>query len=151
MSSSDEDARAFLQGRVALFGKVMTGISLAGLVAQLVTDVFVVGSFTWAPTLLSALTGASSLGIWLSCRTGERSQRFSRIAESAGLSISIIFVMVIGRFLVPLTLSSSIGVDVAAAAPGALEDEMTLAQTLVLMSISIGVTHACVVRAALVP
>jgi len=151
MPSTDEASRAFLQVRVALFGKVMSGISLAGIAAHVVSAMAFEGDFEAAPLVLSTGTGISSLAVWLSCRKGERSARFCRAAESTALIASITLVMIMGRFLVPLTLTSSIGVDPASAAPGALHDETLLAQILVLMSLLIGSTHACVVRAALVP
>ncbi|HMI87780.1 MAG TPA: hypothetical protein VK550_27025, partial [Polyangiaceae bacterium] len=78
VSDTSEEARAFLQTRVALFWKVIffiillsSGLGAIGAVAKPGID------------LLITVASTASAGIfWWLCRRGERSIRFSRAMES---------------------------------------------------------------------
>ena len=94
-SDSDEEARALLQARVALFWKVMffiiflsSGLGAVGAVAS--------------PGVHLVLTLAGSVQafvFWQLSRRGKRSIRFSRMAESGGLLLNLSIGALLGRYL----------------------------------------------------
>jgi len=95
-SENSEEGRAFLQTRVALFWKVMFFISLlssgmgaVGAIAKPGVDFLIV----------LALTIQAGTFWWL-CRRGQRSIRFSRMMEGAGLLLNLTGGAVLGRYLV---------------------------------------------------
>jgi serine/threonine-protein kinase len=95
VSETDEEARALLQARVALFWKVIffiillsSGLGVLGAVAK--------------PGVHLALTCASTANagvFWWLCRRGERSIGFSRLAESGGLLLNATINALLGRYL----------------------------------------------------
>jgi hypothetical protein len=94
-SENSEEARAFLQARVALFWKVLffiillsTGLGAIGAIAEPGLDFFLV------------LLGTAQAGLfWWLCRRGKRSIRFSRLIESGGLLLNLIIGGFLGRYL----------------------------------------------------
>ena len=85
VSEDSEEARAFLQTRVALFWKVIFFIILLG--SGLGADRGGREARAW--TLLVTLASTANAGIfWWLCRRGERSIRFSRVMESGGLLLN---------------------------------------------------------------
>jgi eukaryotic-like serine/threonine-protein kinase len=95
VSENSEEARAFLQTRVALFWKVMFFISLLssamgaiGAIARPGVDFVIV----------LALTAQTGFCWWL-CRRGQRSRRFSRVMETGGLLFNLTGGGVMGRYL----------------------------------------------------
>jgi hypothetical protein len=95
VSENDEESRALLQARVALFWKVIFFVIL------LSSALGVVGAIA-KPGVHLALTFASTANagfFWLLCRRGERSIRFSRLAESAGLFLNAGINALLGRYL----------------------------------------------------
>ena len=95
VSENDEESRALLQARVALFWKVIFFVIL------LSSALGVVGAIA-KPGVHLALTFASTANagfFWLLCRRGERSIRFSRLAESVGLFLNAGINALSGRYL----------------------------------------------------
>jgi hypothetical protein len=95
VSENDEESRALLQARVALFWKVIFFVIL------LSGALGVVGAIA-KPGVHVALTFASTANagfFWLLCRRGERSIRFSRWAESGGLLLNAAINALLGRYL----------------------------------------------------
>jgi serine/threonine protein kinase len=95
ISDNSEEARAFLQTRVALFWKVIffiillsSGLGAFGAVTKPGVD--------WLLTLAS--TANAGIFWWL-CRRGERSIRFSRWMESGGLVLSSTIAALTGRYI----------------------------------------------------
>jgi len=95
VSENSEEERAFLQTRVALFWKVIffiillsSGLGALGTVATPGVD------------FLLTLASTANAGIfWWLCRRGERSIRFSRMAESGGLLLNSTISALLGRYL----------------------------------------------------
>jgi eukaryotic-like serine/threonine-protein kinase len=95
VSEDSEEARAFLQARVALLWKVLffitlfsSGLGVIGAVAQR-------GMHLWITLATTAQAGI----FWWLCRRGQRSLRFSRLMESGGLAFVITCGASTGRFL----------------------------------------------------
>src|SRR5438093_1181750 len=91
-TEDSEEARAFLQSRLALFWKVLFCFTLAGGVLGLA------GGGMVKPGPDTAITfGAIGLSgaLWWACRRGKRSVRFCRIMDGGGLLV----VAVVGTFL----------------------------------------------------
>jgi serine/threonine-protein kinase len=94
-SENGEPARAFLQTRVALFWKVNFVIML------LASALGAVGAFTnpgvdfFIDLALAVQAGA----FWWLCRRGQRSVRFSRSLEAAGLLIYFTGASLLGRYV----------------------------------------------------
>jgi serine/threonine-protein kinase len=95
VSETDEESRALLQARVALFWKVIFFVIL-------LSSAFGVLGAIAKPGVHLALTFASTANagfFWLLCRRGERSIRFSRWAESGGLLMNAAINALLGRYL----------------------------------------------------
>jgi serine/threonine-protein kinase len=95
LSDHGEEGRAFLQGRVALFWKVLFFIILLG------SGLGVVGAVA-SPGVDLLLTIASTLNaglLWWIASTGERSIRVSRWLDAGGLLINSLIGALIGRYL----------------------------------------------------
>ena len=91
-TENSEEARAFLQTRLALFWKVLFCFNLAGGVLGAAGGGMVKPGPDTVITFGSiGLSGA----LWWLCRRGKRSNRFCRIVDAAGLLI----VAVVGTFL----------------------------------------------------
>jgi eukaryotic-like serine/threonine-protein kinase len=137
-TDSSEEARAFLQARVALFWKVLffitllsSGLGAFGAVAR--------------PGLHLALTVASTAqsGIfWWLCARGERSIRFSRAMESGGLLLNAAIGAPMGRFFFA---------DFASDRAVASAAEAVLADGVVTMLQLAGMAMMLAIRAALIP
>ncbi len=94
LSENNEEARALLQTRVALFWKVMflitllsCGLGAVGAVARPGVDFLMVVT----------LTAQAGIFWWL-CRRGQRSIRFSRAMEAGGLLFNLIGGAFLGRY-----------------------------------------------------
>src|SRR5262245_34039097 len=92
---SSEEARAFLQARVALFWKVLcvimliaSGLALFGAFKQIGVDLFI-------DLALAAEAG----GLWWLCARGRRSLRFSRAVEAAGMLLFFSGSSLLGRYV----------------------------------------------------
>jgi hypothetical protein len=138
VSESGEEARAFLQARVALFWKVMffivllsSGLGAFGALVEPGLDLVV--------TLV--LTAQAGLFWWL-CARGKRSIRFSRLMESTGLLISLSGGAVLGRYL-----AAAFARDHALATPEAV----LMADGYLSMVQQGGSALMLAIRAALVP
>src|SRR5688500_6087352 len=95
VSENNEEGRAFLQARVALFWKIIFfiillsgGLGAIGAVAKPGADLF----FTLASTSQAGL-------FWWLCRRGERSIQFSRVMDSGGLLLNAIIGALTARYL----------------------------------------------------
>jgi eukaryotic-like serine/threonine-protein kinase len=95
VSDNSDEARAFLQSRVALFWKVIffiillsNGLGLLGAIAEPGVDF-----------LLTLATTVQAGIFWWLCRRGQRSIRFSRLMEAGGLLINMSIGAVMGRYL----------------------------------------------------
>jgi serine/threonine-protein kinase len=95
ITEDNEEGRAFLQSRVALFWKVIffiillsSGLGAIGAVAKPGVD------------LLLTLASTANAGIfWWLCSRGERSVRFSRLMDSGGLLLNSAIGALLGRYL----------------------------------------------------
>ncbi|MBW2528780.1 MAG: serine/threonine protein kinase [Deltaproteobacteria bacterium] len=154
LSNLTEEERAFLQKRVALFGKVLLGINILALVVQ-------------APHIArepSALGGASmwwlytatalSAVVWLLCRRGERSALFVRAVEAAGVLAYVFCVLVMARYLlliiIPMYLDRAHITDPSVPAE-VIGLAATGAQLHMGALLGLAFTQVLAVRAALVP
>ncbi|MEO8900029.1 MAG: serine/threonine-protein kinase [Polyangiaceae bacterium] len=91
-TEDSEEARAFLQTRLALFWKVLFCFNLAGLVLGLAGG----GMVKAGPdTVITFVAVVLAGGIWWLCRRGKRSVRFCRIVDCGGMMI----VAIVGTFL----------------------------------------------------
>lgn len=94
-SETDEEARALLQARVALFWKVMFFMMAFGVVLGAVGAIVEPS----VDLVLTACNAVQGLIFWQLCQRGKRSVRFSRTVESVGLFINAGFGGVLGRYL----------------------------------------------------
>ena len=99
MSTTDHnpEERAFLQARVALFGKAIWALYMLGLLVHFLT--LYKEPTVNSTTVLQTTTMLVYLGVWLSCRTGERSVRCSRTVVVGALLFSAVAVSAMGRML----------------------------------------------------
>ncbi len=95
VSDDSEEARAFLQDRVALFWKVTFFIILFGSGLGAVGAVAQRGWDFWLTLAVTAQAGV----FWWLCRRKPRSIRFSRSMESAGLISSVLLGAATSRYL----------------------------------------------------
>lgn len=95
VSDDSEEARAFLQDRVALFWKVTFFIILFGSGLGAVGAVAQRGWDFWLTLAVTAQAGV----FWWLCRRKPRSIRFSRAMESAGLICSVLLGAATSRYL----------------------------------------------------
>jgi serine/threonine-protein kinase len=95
VSDDSEEARAFLQDRVALFWKVTFFIILFGSGLGAVGAVAQRGWDFWLTLAVTAQAGV----FWWLCRRKPRSIRFSRLMESAGLISSVLLGAATSRYL----------------------------------------------------
>jgi hypothetical protein len=138
-----ETQRRFLQSRVALFGKLTTGLWLAGFVAHFVSTPADAFFSQW--TALYAGTVAVFLAFWLRCRTGERSKTQVRIVELAGLLVLFGMVAAMGLELPPpVALSDAAGHVASYEVPRPNRAYMSLATLY-------GLSLVAIARAAMVP
>jgi hypothetical protein len=84
-SQSGEEARAFLQARVAKFGLLLAGVFGMFMSWRLYSSLVADDSPSRAYLPWQALSVAAFLGVWLSCRGRPRSLLFIRGVELAGL------------------------------------------------------------------
>ncbi len=138
MSDDSEEARAFLQARVALFWKVTFFITLFGNALGALGTMAQRGTDFWI-----TLTATVQAGMfwWLSGR-GKRSVACSRLLETLGLALYACSGATIGRYLL-------VGVtrDHALVQPSAI----MMADAYVSMLQLFGTALAAAIRAALVP
>jgi eukaryotic-like serine/threonine-protein kinase len=138
LSEHDEESRAFLQARVALFWKVIFFIIL------LSSGLGVMGAVAkpgWHLALTLASTANAGI-FWLLTRRGERSIRFSRFSESGGLVINALINALLGRYLLA---------DFAADHALVNAEAVVVADGYVSMMQLAGMAMMLAVRAALVP
>jgi serine/threonine-protein kinase len=137
-TENSESERALLQTRVALFWKVVFGITLFGSCLGLV------GALVKPGTDVLLTLGATALAAswWALCRRGKRSLGFSRAVDAGGLLVNSIVGGLMGRYL----LAGMISGHGVVSSDGAM-----MAEGYVSM-MSLG-AHAMVVaiRAALIP
>jgi eukaryotic-like serine/threonine-protein kinase len=90
-----EEARAFLQGRIALFWKVMC------LIMAFASVLGAVGAFKHpgADLAIDLLLAAQAGALWWLCQRGQRSVRFSRAVEAAGGLIYFCGSSLLGRYV----------------------------------------------------
>jgi tRNA A-37 threonylcarbamoyl transferase component Bud32 len=138
VSEDTEEGRAFLQARVALFWKVIffiilvsSGLGAFGMVAKPGVDL-----------LLTLATTANAGILWWLCRRGERSIRFSRLADSGGLMLNSIIGALLGRYLLAGVASDRSLVSA---------DAVMMADGYVTMLQLGGMAMMVAIRAALVP
>ncbi|MBK6688493.1 MAG: serine/threonine protein kinase [Deltaproteobacteria bacterium] len=96
VGESTEEGRALLQVRVALFWKVMFFISLLSVVLGAVGAIVKPGLEMVVGLAQLAQTGA----IWWICSRGQRSARFYRVMETAGLLVNVTASALLGRHVV---------------------------------------------------
>ncbi|MCG6921231.1 MAG: serine/threonine-protein kinase [Acidobacteriota bacterium] len=147
-SGPGDEQRAFLQQRVALFGKVMTIVNALGCGAF-------VALFPWEYLLkpwfaLYLVNAGLIVAMWLSCRTGVRSVRFCRTIEATALIGSALSSSVMSRFMIPFGLPQALGGVVSPADP-AYDRVVGLHQAHAGMGMVVGLGILVLVRAAIVP
>jgi serine/threonine-protein kinase len=147
-----EDERAFLQQRVALFGRATLGIVLFAVAVVLLVNVRRLSHV--APPLASwaTLGTAASAGMWLLCRKGRRSARLCRAIEAGGLLVYALGFLAMGRyvFIVALPrLANALGLESLPTMPQALIAGMGHMGLVMVMAFAL--TYIFVLRAALVP
>jgi eukaryotic-like serine/threonine-protein kinase len=137
-SDDSEEARAFLQDRVALFWKVQffiilfsSGLGAVGAVAQRGWDFWL--------TLTVSLQGGL---FWWLCRRGQRSVQFSRLMEGPGLVFSVTLGAATSRYLLVGTVHDRALVDASA---------IMMADAFVAMLQLFGTGLLVAIRAALIP
>jgi hypothetical protein len=138
VTDDSEEARAFLQARVALFWKVLffffllaNGLGALGAVRDPGVDFFI----TLAITVVCG-------GCWWLCSRGQRSMRFSRLVEAGGL----LLIVSSGGFLNRYVLAGFIGEHSLITTEGVL-----MADGFVLMLGQSGTGLKMAIRAALIP
>ncbi|HWO08504.1 MAG TPA: serine/threonine-protein kinase [Polyangiaceae bacterium] len=137
-ASQGEEARALLQSRVALFWKVLCFIMLVACVVEVAGASDGPGASLIIDLALVAQAGA----FWWLCGQGERSVRFSRTIEAAGMVMYFAGCALVGRYvLVDLVRERSIGT----------KDGILMADGYVAMMGLIGAVLMSAVRAALIP
>jgi len=138
MSDDTEEARAFLQDRVALFWKVQFFIILFGSGLGAVGAVAQRGWDFWLTLTVTAQAGV----FWWMCRRGRRSMQFSRLMEGPGLVFSLTLGAATSRYLL-------VGVvhDRALVEPSAI----MMADAFVAMLQLFGTGLLVAIRAALIP
>ncbi len=145
--SHDEEERAFLQQRVALFWKVLFLISL---VVDVVQAVLEHGDVLQQPAAsLDRLATVAFGTLWLLCRRGSRSVRFVQTTEALGLAVVAVLISMMGRHLTPAIAPAMVagipGVDPRSPAVERLVDAY------VSMQVMLGGSILFVLRAALIP
>src|SRR5262245_38596522 len=90
-----EEARAFLQARVALFWKVMFLLMAFASVLGALGPLKKPGADFFVDVALSLFAGA----VWRLCRQGRRSVRFIRAAEAVGLVLYFSGSSFLGRYV----------------------------------------------------
>ena len=90
-----EEARAFLQARVALFWKVICFIMLFASVLGAAGALTNPGPDLVLDVVLAAFAGT----LWWLCRQGKRSVRFSRTVEALGLLVYLTGASFVGRYV----------------------------------------------------
>jgi serine/threonine-protein kinase len=138
VSDDSEEARAFLQGRVALFWKVTFFIILFGSGLGAVGAVAQRGWDFWLTLTVTAQSGA----FWWLCQRGQRSVRFSRLMESAGLVFSVTLGAATSRYLLVGVVRDRALVDPSA---------IVMADAFVAMLQLFGTGLLVAIRAALIP
>ncbi|HYJ08596.1 MAG TPA: serine/threonine-protein kinase [Polyangiaceae bacterium] len=138
VSDDSEEARAFLQDRVALFWKVTFFIILFGSGLGAVGAVAQRGWDFWLTLAVTAQSGA----FWWLCRRGQRSVQFSRLMEGAALLFSVTLGAATSRYLL-----------VGVARDRALVDpsSIMMADAFVAMLQLFGTGLLTAIRAALIP
>src|SRR5438874_1792876 len=95
-TEDSEEARGFLQSRVALFWKVLFCFNLAGGLLGLAGG----GMVKPGPdTVITFGAIAISGSLWSLCRRGKRSIRFCRIVEGTGLIVHAIVGTFLARYI----------------------------------------------------
>jgi serine/threonine-protein kinase len=93
--ANSKEAAAFLQGRVALFWKVLFVIMLFASILGAVGPLSKPGPDFFIDVGLAALAGT----LWWLCRRGERSVRFSRTVEIVGMMLYFTGASFLGRYV----------------------------------------------------
>ena len=138
-TDDSEEARAFLQARVALFWKVLFFFNLAGGILGLAGGGMVKQGADTVITFGSiALTGA----FWSVCRRGRRSIRFCRIVDAGGMFL----IAVVGSFLTRFILVSFVREHAVVTAEGSV-----FADAYVVMIDLFPAAMFLAIRAALIP
>ncbi|MFT5353380.1 MAG: hypothetical protein ACI9KE_000578 [Polyangiales bacterium] len=137
-SEHGEEARAFLQKRVALFWKVLFFITMLSVVF---------GSFALIASpgidhLLTIISALHSGLFWQLCARGERSIRFSRLMEAGGLGINLTLGAFLGRYF---------SAEFAVAESIASSEGMVMSDGFISMLLVAGTTMLVAIRAAIIP
>ena len=140
ISENSEEARAFLQRRVALFWKVIFGFGVMSIGVGAVERFSEPGG----DFVINLLTTVQAGFLWWLSARGRRSIRFSRWIDAAGLFLNMLLGAFIGRFMMP-GLAGRLP-DVAAS-PAAEVMTDGFATMLLIGGMGIMVT----IRAALIP
>ncbi len=137
-SEDGDEARAFLQTRVALFWKLVFLLTLFGSCLGFAGAIVKPGVDVWITLGESVFAGM----LWWLCRRGERSLRFSRLVDAGGLIFLSLVGSAMGRFL----LSGFARSHSIASSEGA-----TMADAYVSMMEVVGTSMFVAIRAALIP
>jgi serine/threonine-protein kinase len=138
LSDDSEEARSFLQARVALFWKVLFFITLLSSGLGAIGAIARPGLDFWLTLVASAQSGA----FWWLCSRGQHSVKLSRLMEGAGLVFYVACGASIGRFLLV-----GFARDRALETPSAL----LMADAYISMLQLFGTGLMVAIRAALIP
>ncbi len=143
-----DESRAFLQQRLALFGKVMSIINVLG---GLVYVAIFPREYLLQPWFgIYLINSALVVGMWLTCRSGVRSTLFCRGIEAIAVVGSALSGAVTSRFVLPFSLAAPMGGVVSPGDP-AYDRIVGLVVNHAGLGLLIGLAILLVVRAAVVP
>jgi serine/threonine-protein kinase len=138
-SEESEEARGFLQVRLALFWKVLFCFNLAGLVLGVAGG----GMVKPGPDTVLTFVGVMLSGaLWWLCRRGKRSIRFCRLVDGIGM----LLIAIVGTFLTRYILVGFVREHSVVTAEGSL-----MADGYVVMIDLFPAAMFLAIRAALIP
>ncbi len=143
-----EEGRALLQQRVALFGKVMIGAQLVGMVGLVSLNPT---EKLWQPWFaLYQVQTALAVGTWLICRRGKRSLAIVSLAEAVMLLGTAAVSALVSRLLLPNVVPVFVG-DAFTADSATYARFVGVVQGSIGLEFIVGLSLWAFVRAAIVP
>jgi serine/threonine-protein kinase len=144
----------FVQQRVALFAKVMLGVSCLGGVVQIGSDLagHAPGRLSAAAYAANAVGLSALVGLYVVCRSGRRSLRLVYGLETFVVLLNVAIAAFGGRYMnVTLYPEFAAPLQGASMTPAIHRLVSAFLQHYTAVAIAFGTSHALVLRAALVP
>ena len=145
---TNEEGRALLQQRVALFGKVMIGAQLVGMVGLVTLNPSEELWQLWFA--LYQVQTALAAGTWLICRSGKRSAALVSVLEAVMLLGTAVVASSVSRMLLPEVLPRFAG-DAISAGDAGFARFVGAVQSAIGLEFIVGLSLWAFVRAAIVP